>query len=411
MLGRFLRDLGLPAELIPPGAEDRATRYRSLISHRRVLVVLDDAATAAQVRPLLPASRKCAVLVTSRQRLADLEGSRPVELDVLDDADGRALFARIVGAEPVAAEPAATDAVVRACAGLPLALRIAGARLASRPGWTVATLAARLADARRRLDELAVGDLAVRTNFEVSYATLIRPAGAAPGQADPARVFRLAALVDGPSISLPVVAAAADTAPERIEPSLELLVDAHLLESPEPGRYRFHDLLRVYAAERATAEETRAGRDGAVRRSLDWYLHTADAAAGLIDPHRRRVPLDPAAPGREPISFVCRHQALSWMDTEFPNLAAAAAQAARSELDDIAWKLSLLLSFMFDLRGHFADRTDSLRAGLASARRLGDRYAEGWLLGQLASGLVDSGQPDLAGRLPAPGPDQRPCVG
>jgi hypothetical protein len=172
VLARFLRDLGVEPDRIPPDEEERAAWYRSLLTGRRILIVLDDARDAAQVRPLLPGSASCAVLVTTRNRMPDLAGSRFVDLDVLQPAEARDLFASIIGADRAAAEPVATDDVLTACAGLPLAIRIAGARLAARGGWTVRTLARRLSDEHRRLDELKTGDLAVRACFEVSFASL-----------------------------------------------------------------------------------------------------------------------------------------------------------------------------------------------------------------------------------------------
>jgi DNA-binding SARP family transcriptional activator len=205
ILARFLRDLGMDGAQIPVEAEERAAQYRTRLAGKRVLVVLDDARDAAQVRPLLPGSASCAVLITSRGRLPELSGGRLMDLDVLAPAEARALFERVAGRERTQAEPDATVAVLTACAGLPLAIRIAGARLASRGGWNVRALAGRLSDERRRLDELRAGNLAVRACFEVSFASLAGATG--PGGADPARVFRLLGVWTGPSISLPAAAA------------------------------------------------------------------------------------------------------------------------------------------------------------------------------------------------------------
>ena len=172
VLARFLRDLGVDGDKVPAGDDERAALYRTRLTGRRVLVVLDNARDAAQVRPLLPGSASCAVLVTTRRRPTDLASTRFVDLNVLDDAEALALFSRIVGDERPAEEPAATAEVLLACAGLPLAIRICAARLAARRHWKIATMAKRLRDERRRLDEMKTGDLAVRASFQVSYDSL-----------------------------------------------------------------------------------------------------------------------------------------------------------------------------------------------------------------------------------------------
>ena len=207
VLARFLRDLGVDGARIPVDAEERAALYRTRLAERRMLVVLDDARNAAQVRPLLPGTGSCAVIVTSRHRLSDLAGSRLIDLDVLDDAEATELFMRIIGAERADAEPDAVRDVVAICAGLPLAIRIAGARLAARRGWKIRSLANRLADQRRRIDEFTAGDLAVRACFQVSFDALAR--GKSGGGADPASLFRMLGVWQGPSIGLHGAAALA----------------------------------------------------------------------------------------------------------------------------------------------------------------------------------------------------------
>src|SRR5215469_4852961 len=242
VLGRFLRDLGVDGHRIPLGEEERAAHFRTRLAGKQVLIVLDDARDAAQVMPLLPGSASCAVLVTARNWLPELVGSAVLDLEVLSPDEGRELFTRVVGAKRVTAEPAAADEVLAACVGLPLAIRIAGARLATRSAWSVRTLADRLADERRRLDELRVGNLAVRASFEVSFASLRREAANGSG---PAGAFRLLGLWTGPWIQLPAASALLGKPEAATGDALDVLVDAHLLESPEPYRYRFHDLLRV----------------------------------------------------------------------------------------------------------------------------------------------------------------------
>ena len=292
VLARFLRDLGVDGRDIPVDEAERAARYRTTLARRRMLVVLDNAHDAAQVRPLLPGTASSAVLVTTRSRMPDLASTKLVDLNVLDDAEALKLFIKVVGEERPAAEPEATAELLDACAGLPLAIRICAARLATRSGWTIQAMADRLRDVHRRLDEMRAGDLAVRASFQVSFASL--PASTDARGIDPARAFCLLGLWQGPSISSAAAAALFGIPGYSAEDALEVLVDTHLLESPAPGRYRFHDLLRVYAAERAAADLLAAERDAAIVRLFTWYMRTADAAATAVSPHRYSLPLDAA---------------------------------------------------------------------------------------------------------------------
>src|SRR5450755_2337003 len=196
VLARFLRDLGVDGRDIPVDEDERIARYRTALAGRRVLVVLDNARDAAQVRPLLPGTASSAVLVTTRSRMPDLTSTRLVDLDVLDDDDALTLFNKAVGDDRATVEPEATAELLLACAGLPLAIRICAARLATRSGWTIRSMASRLRDTHRRLDELKVGDLAVRASFQVSFASL--PAAQDPKGVDPAQAFRLLGLWQGP---------------------------------------------------------------------------------------------------------------------------------------------------------------------------------------------------------------------
>jgi DNA-binding SARP family transcriptional activator len=390
VLARFLRNLGVDGDKVPAGDEERAALYRTLLTGQRVLIVLDNARDTAQVRPLLPGSASCAVLVTTRNRTADLASTRFFDLDVLEDDEALALFTRILGDERAVAEPHATAQVLEACAGLPLAIRICAARLAARSHWRIATMANRLQDQRRRLDELKVGDLAVRASFQVSYDSL-QPSGGPPaGGAHPARVFRLLGLWQGPSISLPAAAALVGV-PEQdgdgVEDALEGLVDAHLLDSPEPGWYRFHDLLRAYATERAMAVDSQADRDAAVRRLLRWYLVTADAAVSVTSPRRYQMPLDLAG-SPLPLSFHSVDEALAWYDSERANVVAASRQAADAGFDDVAWQLATALFPVFNRWSNWADCATVHRVALASVRRAGSRQGEGWALHNLGLALA-----------------------
>jgi tetratricopeptide (TPR) repeat protein len=332
------------------------------------------------------------VIVTSRHWLSDLAGSRLVDLDVLDDDEAEEMLTRIIGEDRVAAEPGPVGDVLRACAGLPLAIRIAGARLAARRGWTVSTMARRLADEQHRLDELTTGDLAVRACFEVSFTSL--PQSAAPGGVDPARAFRLLGLWQGPYISLQAAAALLDEDQDRVADALEILVDAHLLESTSSDWYRFHDLLRTYAAERANAEEPAQATRAAISRLLHWYLRSADAAAYLINPLRDRVPLDRERSSAPVLSFASTDETLTWSRLERGNLVAATRQAAAEELHEVAWKLPVAIMLCFDLHGYRAEWLATHEVALASARAIGDRAGEAWVLNDMGVVLSQQQVPD-----------------
>lgn len=380
VLARFLRELAVDGTQIPASEEERAVLYRTWLTGRRILIVLDDARDAAHARPFVPGSTSCGVLVTSRRRLPDLVGGQLVDLDVLDHSGASALLAKIVGAHRLDAEPDATNRVLAACAGLPLAIRIAGVRLAARTAWTVQDLAGKLADERRRIDEFQAGDLAVRACFQVSFNSLPT---ADPGRPDPVRAFRLLGLWQGPSISLPAASSLLAEPTDRVADSLEMLVDAHLLQSVAAERYRLHDLLRVYAAEKAEAEETKQDRDGAVLRILTWYLHTAAAAGRVISPQHARVPLGDGHLVQPPLAFASLDDALYWCETARADLVAAARQAASNGLHEIAWKLPAATMSFFYRRGYWADWIAAHEGGLDSARILGDRLAEAWMLNNL----------------------------
>jgi DNA-binding SARP family transcriptional activator/tetratricopeptide (TPR) repeat protein len=395
VLARFLRDLGVDGDKVPVGDEERAALYRTRLTGRRVLVLLDNAKDAAQVRPLLPGSASCAVLVTTRNRTPDLASTRFFDLDVLEDTEALALFSRIVGDERPAAEPDATAEVLVACAGLPLAIRICGARIAARRQWKIATMAARLRDEHSRLDELETGDLAVRASFQVSYDSL----RSGRYGVDPARTFRLLGLWQGRSISLPAAAALVGEGAARVADALETLVDANLLESPAPDWYQFHDLLRFYATERAQAEESEAAREEAVTRLLRWYVGTAVAAADAIAPQRYREPMGdlPDMTASSPVMSV--EGALAWYESARENVLAAIRQAAAFGLSDVAWVLAANLYAMFNRRDNWADCVTAHRIALESARHAGRRLGEAWVLRNLGSALVHVGDIEGLGHL------------
>src|SRR5690242_11735178 len=398
VLARFLRDLGVDGRDIPVDEDERAARYRTTLARRRMLVVLDNARDAAQVRPLLPGSASSAVLVTTRSRMPDLASTKLVDLNVLDDDEALKLFVKVVGEERAAAEPEATAELLDACAGLPLAIRICAARLVTRSGWTIRAMAGRLTDEHRRLDEMRAGDLAVRASFEVSFTSL--PPSTDKQGIDPALAFRLLGLWQGPSISAAAAAALFGVPEYSAEDALEVLVDTHLLESVTTDRYRFHDLLRVYAAERAADDLLAAERDAAVTRLLAWYMRTADAAATAVSPRRFNIPVGgPDEDDVPPLAFASVEEALAWYDSERANLVSATRQAAGSGQHDVAWRLPTPLFMIFESRGNWADCIATHRIALDSARLVGNRRAEAWVLNNLGDALGVTGHPEGIGFL------------
>ncbi|HZR54665.1 MAG TPA: BTAD domain-containing putative transcriptional regulator [Streptosporangiaceae bacterium] len=395
VLARFLRDLGVDGKDVPVDEAERAARYRTCLAGRRIMVVLDNARDAGQVRPLLPGSGSCAVLVTTRSRMPDLARTKLVDLNVLDDDEALTLFAKVVGDERAAAEPEATAELLDVCAGLPLAIRICAARLATRSGWTIRSMANRLRDEHRRLDELTVGDLAVRASFEVSFASLPTPRRGV----SPADAFRLLGLWHGPTISTAAAAALFGSAEDEAVDALELLVDAHLLESVAPDRYKFHDLLRVYASERAVADLSEDACTTAITRLVGWYMRTADNAAQAHTPHTYTIPLTSAYAGPPGLTFHGPDDALAWYDSERTNIPAATRQAAESALHDIAWRLPAPLFRVFHARGNWADCIITHRIALDSARKAENRQGAAWVLNNLGYALGQTGDGDGFGYL------------
>ncbi|MEU8086747.1 helix-turn-helix domain-containing protein [Micromonospora sp. NPDC049101] len=400
-LAGLLRSLGVPDNRVPVSPAERGGLFRTLTRDRPLLVVLDNAASEAQVRPLLPAGRGCLALVTCRRPLTGLAGAVRLPLDLLDPAAGRLLLAAIVGADRLAAEPAAADQLVKLCGRLPLAVRIAGNRLASRPQWSVGWLVDLLRDQRRRLTELTAGDLGVRSAFEVSYRQL-----------DPmaARVFRRASLIPGTDFAPALVAAVAGTGEETAAAALEELVEAGVLLTLG-DRYQFHDLVRLYAQERLDAEEQQACRVEAHDQMVGWLLRRTRQAGSMFEPVAARVDSpfdddraaaywldresgnwlaalrDAARRGRH-ADVVAVTRALHWYSDanshrhswdEIFSLGVAAARAAGSPRDE-----AVLLNFLGWARYFCRDRnTDGLAAldrALELAQRIGDRREEAWAL-------------------------------
>jgi DNA-binding SARP family transcriptional activator/tetratricopeptide (TPR) repeat protein len=363
VLAQFLRALGVRDEQYAVDLETATARFRSALAGRRVLVVLDNAADSAQVFPLLPTAPGTAALVTSRGALADLDGATPLPLDVMSEEEGTALLARFVPVRRIDTERDAVARVVRLCGALPLALRIVGARLRASPAWSLATMADRLADERHRLDELAVGELAVRSSFELAYGAL-PPADRT--------VLRRIGLLDCPEPTAEPVAALADCRLDVARAALDRLTEAQLLGATAPGRFRLHDLMRLFARERAEAEDDPATRVRALERALGWYAAMAvDADWTLLTiMGGRDSPAEPATGG-----FADARAALAWLDRERGNLAAAVLQAAAhsgTTVPAIAVKLDAALRRYFMLHQHFSDWETITTAALHAARRVGD---------------------------------------
>ncbi|MDA0633395.1 BTAD domain-containing putative transcriptional regulator [Nonomuraea sp. MCN248] len=368
-LGSFLRALGIPADVIPEAPADRAALYRSILADRRILVLLDNARDAGQVSPLLPGSPGCAALVTSRSKLADLPSAKLVDLDVMEPDEALQLFAAVAGPERVAAEHGAAMDVVAACGFLPLAVRIVAARLAARPSWTVASLVPRLADEQRRLDELRVGNLAVEATFALGY-----------GQLDPAqqRAFRLLALPTGPDISLGAAAALLSMSVFEAEDLLESLVDASLVEAPAPGRYRYHDLLKLFARKELEKAERQQARTMALRRLLGFYLASAQSAHRLA--YEGSMISDNLAVVGSGRTFSTADEAVAWLivegDALFASINQAAASARAGDQLLPAGDLLVAMEPLLESGTHTREFDHATRAVLATALRLGDQGSE-----------------------------------
>jgi DNA-binding SARP family transcriptional activator/tetratricopeptide (TPR) repeat protein len=365
----FLDAFEVPAERIPAGVDAQVGLYRSLLAGRRVLVMLDNARDAEQVRPLLPGAAGCVVVVTSRNQLTGLvtEGAHPLSLDLLSAAEARALLVSRLGAHRVAAEPDAVDEIITLCARLPLALAIVAARAATHTGFRLAMLACELRQTRGGLDEFTGTDPATdaRAVFSWSYQQL-RPAAA--------RLFRLLGPHPGPDLSRPAAASLVGLPPPQTRPLLAELAQAHLIVEHAPGRYTFHDLLRAYATEQAHLVDTDDQRRAAIHRTLDHYLHTAHTAARLLGPDRDPIPAPPLPPhpGVLPESLADHVQALSWFTTEHTVLLAALDHAARTGWDTHTWQLAWTMADFLDLQGHWHDYAATQHAALAAAQRLAD---------------------------------------
>ncbi|SDD68844.1 ATP-binding protein [Actinokineospora iranica] len=388
VLDAFLRALGLPAGRIPQDTDAKASVYRSFLAERRMLVLLDNAATPDQIRPLLPNEPGCLVLVTSRSRLSGLvarDGAHRISLDLLAPDEASSLLRDIVGQDRTDREPKAVDELARRCAYLPLALRITAERLAARPRSTVAELVHELADERQRLDVLAAADddecTAVRTVFSWSYHSLPR---------DTARMFRQLGLHPGPTISLDAATALTGSTTTVTRRLLDNLVAVHLLAETESRRYQFHDLLRDYAAEQALLDEPDAQCGLAVQRLFEWYLHTAHAALFAYYPLNPELPIDSPPATCRALEFTGLDHARRWLSTEYPNLVALIRRAPNLSQHTACWQLTIAIGTYMMQELPVADRIDVHRHGLAAAQHTGHQLGQAWAYLNLGSASRDA---------------------
>jgi transcriptional regulator with XRE-family HTH domain len=367
----ILSGLAVPAERIPAELPAQAALFRGLLADKRMLILLDNARDAAQIEPLLPASGRSMVLVTSRSHLTGLAaiGATELTLDVLTESDAHELFARRLGADRVRADRAAAAELIERCARLPLALAVLAGRAATRPAFPLAALAAELRHEGDRLDALDAGDqdASVRAAFSWSQRQLSGPA---------ARMFRLLGLHPGPDVTVPAAASLASFPLPRARRALAELARAHLLAERLPGRYSCHDLMRAYAAEQARAADSDAARRSAVVRLVDHYLHTAHAADRLLHPARRPIALAPARPGVTVDRFAGISQALAWFEAEHQVLLAVITLAAGNGLDAQTWQLAWTMETFWRRRAKGQEAANAQRIALAAAQRSGDLVAQ-----------------------------------
>jgi tetratricopeptide (TPR) repeat protein len=407
VLAGFLRALGVAPERIPLDLNEQSAMFRSATSGRRMIVFLDNAASAAQVRVLLPGpgpesaaegeparaaeqgsrqlERASLVVVTTRWRISGLamDGARFLELGPLDDDAAAELLDRMVGAERTAEEADAARSVVELCGGLPLAICVIGARLAAHPRWPVSRIAEQLASGRDRLAALSLsGDVSVRAAFDVSYQGL---------SADAAHAYRLVALIPGPDFGPELAAAAIGQAGDRTGGLLDALADASLLTETAQSRYRFHDLARLHASEQADAEPA-AERLAVIARSVDWYLHEAVAADIVVIPGRWRLNPMYEQASQSPPAYGGPAEALEWLELELPGLLAAVEAAHREGMHEQAWQLCEALWGLFAYRKYFRSWIDAHFLGLASAQASGNSRGEARMRVQLGLAYMQLGQ-------------------
>ncbi|MBF9132637.1 tetratricopeptide repeat protein [Plantactinospora sp. S1510] len=380
----LLRQLGVPGERLPPDLADRLALWRTELASRRALLVLDNAASAAQVSPLLPAAPGCLTVVTSRRRLMGLDGVRAQSLTVLEPTEAIDLLARIVGPERVRAEPRAAAEVVHRCGYLPLAIRLAGARLAHRSRWRVADLAQRLGDADRPvLAEFAVEHRNLVDAFALSHAQLPEPVQ---------RTFRMLGLHPGDEFDQYAAAALTELPLTVAQEHLDELVDAHLVDELDAGRFRFHDLVREYAAELVTVVGGESERRRAMQALLDFYLHAAASVSGAIEANGNLRTAVPGEPARPELVDAAAREGSDWLQAERRNMVALVRLATEQGMHRYAWQLARANWRQFFLGGHLDELIQTHTDGLRAAEALGDDFGVATMQNYLASAYFRLGE-------------------
>ncbi|WP_308440804.1 AfsR/SARP family transcriptional regulator, partial [Sphaerimonospora thailandensis] len=395
LLGRFLRALGVRAEAVPHEVDEAAAMLRDTLAGRRVLAVLDDASGPDQVRPLLDLPSGNAVLITSRESFAAVDNCAQVRLGMMVRSEAVTMLAKLIGARRVAANPAAAARLVDLCDGLPLALRLAAARLIDRPHWEVRHLVERLEDRGRILHELESGDIAVRSSLELSHDTLSR--SSRPIDRTAARTLPHLGVLHVPDVTPHVVAALLDAPVDLAERALERLVEAHLIESHECDRFQLHDLVRLFAMELAEDHLSQQLRSDALKRTLGQYGTTVRLAMTLLDPHRVLAPWPEVE--QEPVPLTDGQAAYAWLERERANILAAASHAM-SSADDAVARMGVYIGFslMWHLyrAGHRNDNLWINQQALRTGQRLGDQELTALAHGHVAMALGLVGRPSEA---------------
>jgi tetratricopeptide (TPR) repeat protein len=389
----FLDGLGVSPDKIPSGIEAQAALYRTLLAGKRLLLVLDNARNADHVRPLLPGSPTCKVLITSRDNLVGLvpQGTRLITLDMLDPSAATDLLARAIGAHRTDEEPAAVADIIEYSGRLPLALAVVAARAAERPAFELRLLADALRDSWARLDALETGDssTSIRSVFSWSYGIL---------SDDAASMFRLLGLAPGADISPHAAASMAGFDLAQARTALNELARAHMLDEITPGRYSFHDLLRAYAVEVAERDTTAGQRAEAHERLLDYYLHTAFQAERRLYPQRDAITLEPPAARVTLLDFMDYPKAMDWFHQEHANLRDAVHQASDLRRDNHVWQLAWCMSTFLDRQVRWSDYCTTQQAALEAALRLDDRAVQALTHRLLATAYTFLGEHQNADR-------------
>jgi tetratricopeptide (TPR) repeat protein len=385
ILGQFLRALGVAFDRVPPTEAEQAALFRSIVADRRLLVLLDNAASASQVRPMLPAGEGCLVVVTTRWRLTELvnDGAQFLPIEPLAEQAATELLRQILDARRIDNDATATASLVRLCGGLPLALSVTAARLAAHPGWSVRRVTDELSDQRERLAMLGTGENhSVEATLNLSYRAL---------PAEAARCYRALGLHPGAQAGAAVLAAALDMPPPHARRLLDLLVEASLLDECPDERYQLHDLLRLHANQLAREDPQ---HEVMAAQMAMWYLASVRGAGLVLTPYQRRT----GDSYGSTVVFADRRSALEWLERERVNLVATVIAGATT-MPELAWHIAHDMWPLFHYHRHHTDRMTVDRVALQCARSLGNTNYEARTLRRWAFAHVHIGQLDEAGRL------------